>query len=177
MHRAPQGPRGSKCGTQGLGVFASEEFELVEGAWPIFAAKAREGAIGVEFSAGLARGAIVGFVGGVTDALDFCVAARAGLFVAAVHGHAFAKGGDVLGEFAGGFGTQALGPAGERSASGGEEALDFRRGELLRERERGKFRFEQNLVGIGIADAAEEARIGKSTLESVVRGEKDRRKA
>src|SRR5712692_8885413 len=156
-----------------LGVFASEEFELVEGTGPVFAEKARERAVGEELSAGLARGAIVGFVGGITDALDFCVAARAGLLVAAVNGHAFTKSGDVLGEFSGGFDTQALGPAGERSASGCEEALDFRRGEFLGERERRKFRFEQDFIGIGVADAAEEPGVGEGTLERVVRGEKN----
>ena len=158
-------------------MFASEEFELVEGARPIFAEKARESAVGEELSAGLACEAIVGFVGSVTDALNFCVTARAGLFVAAVDGHAFAKGGHVFGEFSGSFGAQALGPTGERGACGGEEAPNFRHGELLGERERGKFRFEQNFVGIGVADAAEKAGVGEGALERVVRGEKDRRKA
>jgi hypothetical protein len=168
---------GSGCETQGLGVFASEEFELLEGARPIFPEKARKGAVGEELPSGLACGAIVGFVGGVTDALDFRVAARARLFVTAVDGHAFAKSGDVFGESAGSFGTQPVGPAGERVTRGREKALDFRRGKLLGERERGKFRREQNFIGIGIADAAEEAGVGEGTLERVVRREKNGGKA
>src|SRR6266849_5039138 len=149
-----------------------EEIEFVEGAGPVFAEEAGEGAVGKELSAGLARRAIVGFVGSVANALDRGVAARAGLFVAAVNGHAFAEGGDLLGEFAGGFGAEAIGPLGKRGADGFEEALDFRDGELLRERERRKPRLEQNLIRVGIADAAEQTRIGEGTLESVVGGEK-----
>src|SRR3989441_10866169 len=98
-------------GAGGSGVFCSEEFEFFEGGGPIFAEKAREGAVGEELSAGLAGGAIVGFVGGVTNALDFGVATRARLFVAAVNGHAFAKGGHVFGEFTACFRAEALGPA------------------------------------------------------------------
>ncbi len=149
-----------------------EEIEFVEGAGPVFAEEAGEGAVGEEFSAGLARGAIVGFVGGVANALDRGVAARAGLFVPAVNGHAFAESGDFFGEFAAGLGAQAIGPLGKRGASGFEEALDFRDRELLREREGRKAGFEENLIRVGIADAAEQTRIGEGALESMVGGEK-----
>src|SRR6266705_4693563 len=164
-------------GTGGSRVLCGEEFEFFEGAGPIFAEKAGEGAIGEELSAGLAGGAIVGLVGGVTDALDFGAATRTRLLVAAVDGHAFAKGGHVFGEFIACFRAEALGPANERGTGGFEEALDFRHGELLGEREGRKPGFEQNFVGIGIADAAEEARVGEGALQSVVRGEKNRGKA
>jgi len=120
----------------------------------------------------LAGGTVVGFVAGVADALDFSTAARAGLFEAAVDGHAFAKGGDFFGEFAGGFGAEAVGPAGEAGADGFVEALDFGDGEFLSERERRKLGFPENFVGIGIADAAEEARVGEGALECMVGGEK-----
>src|SRR5260370_11388528 len=126
---------GGGGGAGGSGVFWGKEFEFFEGAGRIFAEKAGESAVGEELSAGLAGGAIVGFVGGVTDALDFGVAARTRLFVAAVNGHAFAKGGHVFGEFIAGFRAPALGPASERGAGGFEEALDFRHGELPGERE------------------------------------------
>src|SRR5712692_9843688 len=95
-------------GAGGSGVFCGEEFEFFEGAGPIFAEKAGEGAVGEEFSAGLAGGAIVSFVGGVTNALDFGVAARTRLLVTAVNGHAFAKGGDVFGEFLARFRAEAV---------------------------------------------------------------------
>src|SRR6266699_1115068 len=164
-------------GAGGSGVFCGEEFEFFEGARPIFAEKAGEGAIGEKLSAGLAGGAIVGFVGGVTNALDFGLAARTRLLVAAVDGHAFAKGGHVFGEFTARFRAEALGPASERGTGGFEEALDLRHGELLSEGEGRKPGFEQNFVGVGIADAAEEARVGEGALESVVRGKKNRGKA
>jgi hypothetical protein len=51
--------------------FGNEEFELIEGARPVFAEEAGEGAVGEEFAPSLTRRAIVGFVGGVADALDF----------------------------------------------------------------------------------------------------------
>src|SRR6266567_1273409 len=82
-----------------------------------------------------AGGAIVGFVGGVTNALDFGVAAGTRLFVATVNGHAFAKGGHIFWEFIARFRAEALGPASERGTGGFKEALDFRHGELLSEGE------------------------------------------
>jgi len=42
----------------------------------------------------------------------------------------------------------------------------------LRERQRREFGFEENFVRIGVADAAEKARIGEGAFESVVGGEK-----
>src|SRR5713226_1140431 len=95
-------------------VFCGEEFEFFEGAGPIFAEKAGEGAVGEELSSGLAGGAIVGLVGGVANALDSGVAARTRLLVAAVDGHAFAKGGHVFGEFIACFRAEAVKPANER---------------------------------------------------------------
>jgi hypothetical protein len=161
-----------KIGHYMLFRFGGEEFEFVEGARPVLAEDAGKGAIGEEFAVGLASGAVVGFVGGVTDALDFGVAARTGKFVAAVDGHAVAEGGNFFGEFAGGFGAEASGPACEAGADGFVQALDFGNGELLRERERRKLGFEENFVGISVAYAAEEARVGEGALESVVGGEK-----
>ena len=158
-------------------MFCGEEFEFFEGAGPILAEKPGEGAVGEELSAGLAGGAIVGLVGGVTDALDFGVAARTRLLVTAVNGHAFAKGGDIFGEFIACFRAEAVEPASERGTGGSEEALDLRHGELVGQREGRKPGFEQNFIGIGIADAAEQARVGEGALQSVVRGEKNGGKA
>src|SRR5712692_5247871 len=157
LYRAPtetkmQSTARNGCATKGSGVFCGEEFEFFEGAGPIFAEKAGEGAVGEELSGGLAGGAIVGFIGGVTNALDFGVATRTRLLVAAVNGHAFAKGGHVFGEFTACFRAEALGPVSERGTGGFEEALDLRHGELLGQREGRKTGFEQNFVGIGIAD-------------------------
>src|SRR5260370_16558678 len=75
-------------GAGGSGVFCGKEFEFFEGAGPIFAEKAGESAVGEELSAGLAGGAIVGFVGGGTYSLDFGVAAATRPFGAAGYGRA-----------------------------------------------------------------------------------------
>src|SRR5260370_37465363 len=168
---------GGGGGAGGSGVFWGKEFEFFEGAGRIFAEKAGESAVGEELSAGLAGGAIVGFVGGVTNALDFGVATRTRLFVAAVNGHAFAKGGDIFGEILARLRAEAVEPANERGTGGCEEALDLRHGELVGQREGRKPGFEQNFIRIGIADAAEQARVGEGALQSVVRGEKNRGKA
>ena len=120
----------------------------------------------------MAGWAIVGFVVGVADALNFGGAPRAGLFVAAVNGHAFAEGGDFFREFVGGFSAQPIGPLREAGTDGFEEALDFGHAEFLGERERRKFGFPENFVGVGVADAAEEARVGEGALERMVGGEK-----
>jgi hypothetical protein len=119
----------------------------------------------------LAGGAIVGFIAGVADALDFRSAARAGKLIASVNGHAFAEGGNFFWEFAGGFNAQPISPSSEAGANGFEEALDFGDGEFLRERERRKFGFPEDFVGVGVADAAEVVGIGEGTLEGVVGGE------
>lgn len=152
-----------------------EEIELVERAGPIFAEEAREGAIGEEFAAGLAGSAVIGLVGSVANALDFSAATRAGKLVAAVNSHAVSESGDFFGEFAGGFGAEEICPAREAGADGFEESLDFGDGEFLREGDRREPGFPKDFVGVSVADAAEEARVGEGALERVVGGEKDGR--
>jgi len=120
----------------------------------------------------LAGGAIIGFVAGVADPLNFGAAARAGSFVAAVDSHAFAEGGDFFWKFAARFDTEEISPLCEAGSNGFEKALDLWDGELLRERERREFGFPENFVGVGVANAAEEAGISEGALESVIGGEK-----
>jgi hypothetical protein len=104
-----------------------EGFEFIEGAGPVGFQEAGQAAIGENFSSGLATGAIVGFVVGVANALDFLSAGWAGLSVAAVNGHFLSKRGDFFGE--GGFGlrAQAFDPERESVARGGEERFPFLR--------------------------------------------------
>ena len=66
------------CGSEHLFRFRDEQVEFVKGARPVFAEEAGEGAIGEKLAVGLAGGAVVGFVAGVADALDFGAAAGAG---------------------------------------------------------------------------------------------------
>ena len=58
-----------------------------------------------------------------------------------------------------------LGPFGERRVRRREQARDRRLVERARQRERRQPRAVQDLVGVGVADAAEEARIGQRALE------------
>ena len=94
-----------------LRAFRDEEVKFVEATWPISSEQAGEGAVGQEFSAGLAGGAVVGLVRGVADALDLSTAAGAGKFEAAVDGHAFAESSHIFGEYSRRFGAEAIGPA------------------------------------------------------------------
>src|SRR5688572_12035227 len=71
-------------------------FERFERAGPIFTEETRERPIGQQASAGLAVGAVVGFVCGVDDPLDGVAADRAWLSIAAMNGHSFTEGSDLL---------------------------------------------------------------------------------
>ena len=144
-------------------------FQFFQGSRPVFAKEAAEAAVGEDFAAGLAAGAVVGFVVGVADALDFCAAAGAGLAVAAVDGHAFAEGGHFFGEFVFGFGAESGDPVFEGVARGGVESLRFLPGvSLLGEDDGRELGGVEDFVGVGVADAAEEARVGEGALEGVV---------
>src|SRR5215468_7770017 len=134
---------------------ALEGFELVEAAGPVGAQEAGQGAIGEEFSAGLAARAVVGFVVGVTNALNLIATPWAGLAIATMDGHAFAECSDLLRESRLCLGLQAIDPELERLARGVEKAFPLARIELVSERNGRQLCGMENLVGIGVADAAE----------------------
>ena len=151
---------------------ALESFEFIERARPVGFQEAGEAAIGENFSSGLAAGAVVGFVVGVANALDFFSTGHAGLSIAAVNGHLFSKCGDFFGEGGFGFGAEAFDPEGESVARGGEKRFPFIRFQLVCEGDGRKFCCVQNFVGVGVADSAEQARIGEGSLERTVFGGK-----
>ena len=74
---------------------------------------------------GLAARAVIGFVIGVTEALDCGPADRTWFAKAAMHGHAIPECGDVFRELIPGFGPQLISPVNEGFASGAVETLDF----------------------------------------------------
>src|SRR5690242_7064080 len=152
--------------------FGDQELQFFQGAGPVLAQQSGQRSVCEQLAACLARRAIVRFIGGITDALDFGAAARAGKFVAAVNGHAFAKRGDFFGEIASGLGTEMLGPARKAGADGFVEAMDFRDREFLSERKRREFGLPEDFVGVGIANSTEKARVGQGALERVVGREK-----
>ncbi len=115
-------------------------------------------------------GAVVGLVVGVADALDGLAASGAGLAEASVDGHIFAEGGDFFGEGLSGFGVEAVDPELEGFASGGEEALPLLGGEFVGEEDGREAGGVEDLVGVGVADAGEDARVGEGSLEGAVFG-------
>ncbi len=60
--------------------------------------------------------------------------------------------------------TQTLEPVSQCSLDRLEELLDVFIGEFLRERERRKTSFEEDLVRVSVADATEYARIGEGAF-------------
>ena len=131
-------------------------------------------AVGEQLAAGLAARAVVGLVVGVDDALHRRAAVGAGLAEAAVHRHRRMERGHLLGPVAGFARSRAVHSA-SVDLPPREEALDRRRVERARQRERREPGAVQDLVGVGVADAAEEARIGERALERVVLGDEARR--
>src|SRR5678815_4112161 len=92
---------------------------------PIILEQAGEAAVGEELAAGLAAGAVVGFVFGPDDPLHRGAADGAGLAEASVDCHFRAKGGYLLWEFPFRLGEQTLGPALERCLNRRIEPLDL----------------------------------------------------
>src|SRR5690242_3599946 len=74
--------------------FGDQKLKFFQGPGPVLAQQTGKCSVCEQLAACLACGAIVRFIGGITDALDFSSATRTGKFVAAVNGHAFAKRGD-----------------------------------------------------------------------------------
>ena len=109
-------------------LFLSQRFKLVERAGPVGAEQAGEAAVGEDFAASLADGAVVGLVVGVADALDRRAALGAREIEAAVDGHLGTEGGDLLGEFGGCFGVEAVDPGLQGCACGNVEAVELGEG-------------------------------------------------
>ena len=116
----------------------------------------------------MAAGAVVGFVVGVADALDFFSAPWAGLTIAAVDGHFLSKRGNFFGEGGLRFSAEAIDPESEGAAGGSVKCFPFLRVHFLRESDGGEFCGVQDFVGVGIAYPAEEAWIGEGALEGAI---------
>jgi hypothetical protein len=87
--------------------------------------------------------------------------------VAAVHRHLLAEGGDLLGKRIG-LGKELVAPEGEDLLRGREQRAGLILGERARELDRAHPRLEQDLVGVGVADARQDGGIGHAALERVV---------
>src|SRR5216684_5907421 len=145
-------------------------FHLFQRPGPVFAQQAAEGAVGKQLSPGLATDTIVGLVGGIANALYPFSAARAGLTITSMDGHAVAEGGYFLRKFFSGFETQTAGPLVQRVTRGLVEAGDFFAGQPPGQFYRGELRLEKNLIGVCVTDTAEQPGIGERALQRVVLG-------
>ncbi len=142
--------------------------QLVEGAGPVCAEEAGQASVCEDLSAGLALGAVVRLVVGVADALYGLAAGWARLSETAVDGHVAAEGGDFFGEVAASFGVETVDPELKGVARGGVETLPLFAREFVRELDGGEAGGVEDLVGVGVADAREDAWVGEGSLESAV---------
>src|ERR1051326_351532 len=85
---------------------------------PIFAQKATQSAVRQQLSTGLTVGAIVGFIGGIADALHLGAALRTRFSIAAVHRHLIMKSRDLFRKLAANFSPKLLRPLHKRGARG-----------------------------------------------------------
>jgi hypothetical protein len=143
-------------------------FELVEGAGPVCTEEPRQAAVREYFAVGLALGAVVGFVVGVANALDGLAASGAGLAETSMDGHVWAEGCDFFREGLGGFGVEAVDPELEGFAGCGVETLPLVVGEFVGLQDGRELGGVEDLVGVGVADAAEDAWVGEGSLEGAV---------
>ena len=113
---------------------------------------------------------VVGLVVCVADALYGLAADGAWLQITTVDGHVLAKGRYFLREGFAGLGVEAVDPELEGAARRVEEALPFFAGEFLCELDGREAGGVEDLVGVGVADAGEDARVGEAPLEGAVFG-------
>src|SRR5262249_18759461 len=108
-----------------------------------------------------AAGAIVRLVLGIDDALDRRAAFRTGLAVAAGDGHFRAEGSHLFRESITHVSPQPLRRFHERHPCCLEETGDYLAVDLVGQREPRQPGRVQDLVGVGVADTAEETRVGE----------------
>ena len=82
--------------------------------------------------------------------------------------HVLAKRGYLLGKVCLRLGAQSVDPQFERMPGRSEQPFPLVRQQLVCERDGGQLRRVQDLIGIRIADATQQTRIGKGSLECVV---------
>src|SRR6185437_3326093 len=142
--------------------------ELVERFRPILLEQAGQGSIGKKPAAGLAARAVVRLVLGVPDALHRTCANGTRQPEAAVNRHVVAEGRYLLGELSARERPQTLRPEPKLLARGRVQALDLRIIEPARQHDRRQPRGMQNLIGVGVADPAEQSRVGERAFERMV---------
>src|SRR5690606_878229 len=135
---------------------------------PIVLEQPRERTVGQQLSVRLTARAVVRLVLRVANTLDGRAARGAGLTVPPVYGHAFTKRRHLLREAALVLVAQALRPFDEGRARRIEETLPCAIVEHSRLHQRRQPRAMQDLIGVRIADAAQDRGIGQRAFERVV---------
>src|SRR5262249_39531723 len=132
--------------------------------------QSRQRSIGQYFAFGLAARAVVRFVFGVANALNFGAADGAGLAELAVDGEVGAEGRDVAGagEFSLEFVAETLDPHRKRLARRAIEPRDLLVAQFLRELYGRELGGVENLVRVRIADSIEHVWIGEGALDRVI---------
>src|SRR5690349_11140713 len=136
-------------------------FQLLGRFRPIFLQKQRQASVRQQTAASLASRAIVGFIINVANPLDLGAADRTGPSELSVNGHFRAKGGDLFRKLVPGLLTQQRDPMGERLLHGQVQPLNLIAGEFLRQSYWRNPGGVEDLVRVGIADAAEQTRVSQ----------------
>src|SRR5688572_23866965 len=141
---------------------------LVHAAWPVFLEQPGHSTVGQEFAAGLTGWTVVALVVGVDDVLHGGAAYRTRLAELSVHGHLRMKGCHLRRELVTGLSAQPPGPRVECVPDGSPETRDLVRVETRRQLQRREPGGVQDLVGVGIADAAEKRGVRERAFDGVV---------
>ena len=161
----PPGPEGPRAGLERLPGSPSQ---LIQVPRPVVFQQARQRAVGEDPASGLASWTVVRLIVGVADSLHGRTAHGTGFPEPAVHRHPRTERGHLLGEAVARLGAQAIRPLEEHLTRGGEEPLGLVLLQLLGQGQRREAGAMEDLVGIGVADPAEEMRIGQCAFERVV---------
>src|SRR6478672_612393 len=148
----------------------TQSIQLVDGSRPVLLEEPGQCAIGKEPASGLAARAVVRLVRRVPNALHRRSARGTGEPEAPVDRHLLVEGSHFLGEAVTDCRAQAPGPFAQRRQRRVAQPLDLLLVELLRQRQRREPRVVKDLVRVGVADPAEQSRIGQRALEGVILG-------
>src|SRR5437667_9347063 len=99
-------PRGKQVGAERrysqlivLSSLPRQQLKFFRSSRPVLSQQSRQGTVGEQLSSGLAIWAVIGFIGRITYALNFCLAPRTWFLIAPMHRHFRAKRRDFFREF------------------------------------------------------------------------------
>ena len=173
----------AKCGkcevrSEGPSRASLQFLQLLQRPWPVLAEQPRQAPVGEQPSFRLAGRAVVALVVRVDDVLDGAAAAGTRLAEPAVHGHLLAKGRDLVGKPVADFLLQAFDPERQHLLHRAVQPGHFLAGQVRRQLKRRQPRGVEDLVRVGVADAAEDSGVGQRALQrAALTGEPCRKRA